>query len=88
MGGNATDAERLKGLPPHGGSGLKWSVRNDPKKQKRLPPHGGSGLKLLQMAEGVEQNGLPPHGGSGLKSQGRHDPRRGRPVSLHTEGVD
>ena len=46
MRSNLGNIETGKGLPPHGGSGLKF-LRLQAMRQFRpgLPPHGGSGLK-------------------------------------------
>ena len=34
-------------LPPHGGSGLKYTDESKYIPSQSLPPHGGSGLKFL-----------------------------------------
>ena len=58
------------GLPPHGGSGLKYSGGRKFHRRRRLPPHGGSGLKSYQgWRLYLRFAGLPPHGGSGLKCE-------------------
>ena len=35
----------LKRLAPHGASGLKWNMAENPLRPERLAPHGASGLK-------------------------------------------
>ena len=37
---------KCKGLPPHGGSGLKSKMKFGRIRKRGLPPHGGSGLKF------------------------------------------
>ena len=62
------------GLPPHGGSGLKYCLTVKHVPDLRLPPHGGSGLKCLHRAPLRLPFCLPPHGGSGLKYAGQTHP--------------
>ena len=55
------------GLPPCGGSGLKWHSGRKQATDLRLPPCGGSGLKFITSHYREQIPGLPPCGGSGLK---------------------
>ena len=57
------------GLPPCGGSGLKYLPFFFTPASSGLPPCGGSGLKLEISMTHVTNIGLPPCGGSGLKSE-------------------
>ena len=61
---------RDAGLPPCGGSGLKFPTLLFALPALCLPPCGGSGLKLSCISGGDLRCGrLPPCGGSGLKCQ-------------------
>ena len=65
--GHELDKEHL-GLPPCGGSGLKYgNLYNRVRKLNGLPPCGGSGLKCYYGYGDFELYRLPPCGGSGLK---------------------
>ena len=59
----------IVGRPPHGGRGLKYTVRKlSDNRIARRPPHGGRGLKYIDsFSEYLDCGSRPPHGGRGLK---------------------
>ena len=79
----------LCGLPPHGGSGLKYLVRRKEIWSFGLPPHGGSGLKSLT-ALWSRWTPLPSPSTrrEWIEIEMTVLPDGTLVVSLHTEGVD
>ena len=77
-----------KGLPPCGGSGLKYTVPRVPDVSKSLPPCGGSGLKLYWLTISEKPPLSPSVWREWIEMSVQRSPVLLQPVSLRVEGVD
>ena len=79
----------LMGLPPHGGSGLKYFFSSFSSSSiLRLPPHGGSGLKSDLRWCQIRRKRSPSTRREWIEIGFTLVPNPEEAVSLHTEGVD
>ena len=83
------DHNKIKGLPPYGGSGLKCNAVSITRALVGSPSVWREWIEMcVLLSVALLRSSLPPCGGSGLKCTVTTSNSTGHIVSLRVEGVD